>query len=71
MNEKWISIGLAVAAALTLSAPAHAYLDAGSGSMLLQAAISGFLGLVFVGRTFLSQLRRPKAQPVRQRTTDS
>jgi len=50
---------------LTLSGSAQAYLDGGTGSMLLQAAISGALGAVFLARGFLasipSKLRRRKA----------
>lgn len=41
---------------MTLTVPAQAYIDAGTGSMVMQAAVSGLLGLVFVARSAWSRL---------------
>lgn len=40
----------------TVSAPASAYIDSGTGSMFLQAAVSGVLGALFVFRGFWANL---------------
>ena len=55
---------LAVVMALTVSAPAAAYIDSGTGSLILQAALSGILGILFVARSFWANLiaRRPKSR---------
>ena len=47
---------LAVLMALTLTTPAAAYIDSGTGSLILQAALSGVLGGLFVARSFWSKL---------------
>jgi len=38
------------------SEPAHAYLDPGSGSMLLQIILGGIAGLVVAGKLFWHQI---------------
>jgi hypothetical protein len=52
----------------TLSAPALGYIDGGTGSMLLQAAVSGVLGALFVARSVFrawpARLRRRRASAV-------
>ena len=44
--------------------PAHAYLDPGVGSHLIQASLAGLLGALFMiksaFRTLLTRLRQPK-----------
>lgn len=47
---------LLVLLVLTWANPAGAYIDGGSGSLLLQAAISGVLGGLFVIRSFWANL---------------
>jgi len=53
------ALGLAIAATFlfTISAPALAYVDSGTGSLFVQAAISGMLGALFVIRTSWSSIR--------------
>ena len=41
---------------LTLACPSFGYIDGGTGSILLQAAISGFLGALFIARTAIREL---------------
>ena len=41
---------------LSVVQPAHAYIDAGTGSMLAQLAVGGFAGIVVVARIFLRRL---------------
>ncbi len=40
----------------TGSAPAHAYLDPGTGSMILQVLIGGIAGLALAGRFYWNRL---------------
>lgn len=44
----------------TLSSTASAYIDAGTGSLALQAILSGVLGAAFVFRSFWATLFRRK-----------
>lgn len=56
----------------TLSTPASAYIDSGTGSMFLQAAISGVLGALFVFRGFWANLASHlglKAKPADARSS--
>lgn len=50
-----------VAALLALPVLSFGYIDGGSGSMLLQAAVSGLLGLAFVARNVWATIRRPRS----------
>ena len=43
--------------AFSLSTPAHAYLDAGTGSMLLQLLLGGAAGLLVVGRLYWQRIK--------------
>jgi hypothetical protein len=52
MNRN-VFIPLAVASVLCVPGDAHAYLDPGTGSMVLQAIIAGVLGLVFTFKSYL------------------
>ena len=47
---------LAAIAFATSSAPAHAYLDPGTGSMILQVLIGGIAGLALAGRFYWHRL---------------
>ncbi len=41
---------------LFVAPDASAYIDPGSGALLLQAAISGFVGLVFIARRWIKRV---------------
>ena len=47
---------LAAAFVFTACTPAYGYIDGGTGSMLLQVAVSGVLGALFVARSVLSSI---------------
>ena len=61
---------LAVLATFTLTLPASAYIDSGSGSLILQAVLSGVLGGLFVAKSFWANLmaRRPKSGSLKNKT---
>lgn len=42
---------------LTFSRPAHAYLDPGTGSYILQLILAGLLGAAFAVKLFWKQIR--------------
>ncbi len=42
---------------LGITAPAHAYIDAGSGSYMLQMAMGGILALAFTMKMYWQRLR--------------
>ena len=51
-------------------APAYAYLDPGTGSVLLQVLLGGAAGLAMAGRIYWDKIKRllgirPKSEPVR------
>jgi hypothetical protein len=50
---------LALAAAMTVAmiAPAHAYLDPGTGSIVLQAIIGGVAASMFILRSYFHRLK--------------
>ncbi|HEX5780105.1 MAG TPA: hypothetical protein VFY21_14785 [Xanthobacteraceae bacterium] len=50
---------LALAAAMTVAmiAPAHAYLDPGTGSIVLQAIIGGVAASLFIFRSYFDRLK--------------
>jgi hypothetical protein len=55
------SIALCVAVFLFVSyanGTVHAYLDPGTGSMLIQSALALFVGAVTLGRVYWSRLKR-------------
>lgn len=45
------------AAAAGLASPAHAYLDAGTGSLILQMLLGGFAGVAVVAKLYWARLR--------------
>lgn len=67
---------LATLTFLTFSGSAFGYIDGGTGSMLLQAGISGVLGALFLARGFLASLparfrrKSPTPVPIRVQTRD-
>lgn len=56
-NPRTTSLILACLLISTLAGSAHGYIDGGTGSMLLQAALAGLLGAAFVCKSFWSSLR--------------
>lgn len=55
-RSRLFGLVLATLFTMTISTPASAYIDSGTGSMFLQAAISGILGAMFVFRSFWANL---------------
>lgn len=58
--SRFSSLLLACATFLSISGSAAAYIDAGTGSLALQALISGLLGAVFVLRSFVGNYFKGK-----------
>jgi hypothetical protein len=58
-NYAWnASLGtLAFLFALELSTPAHAYLDPGTGSMILQLVLGGVAGALVIGKLYWEKLK--------------
>jgi hydrogenase-4 membrane subunit HyfE len=61
----WIAI-LALGILAASEAPAHAYIDPGTGSYLLQLAIGSILGGLFVVKMYWKRL----TAPLRRKKTD-
>lgn len=57
MQSKTVISLAGAAAMLTLSAPAHAYLDPATGSIILQAAIGAVAGATLFFRTSLYRIK--------------
>ena len=57
MQSKTMISLAGVAAMLSLSAPAHAYLDPATGSIILQAAIGAVAGATLFFRTSLYRIK--------------
>lgn len=45
-------------AALAIPAPAYAYLDPGTGSMLLQLLLGGIAGLLAIGKMYWLEIKK-------------
>jgi uncharacterized membrane-anchored protein len=56
---KWMSKYFALVAAMSVAmiAPAHAYLDPGTGSIILQAIIGGVAASLFILRSYFYRLK--------------
>ena len=66
-SNRYFPLFLAVLFGLTLSSSAFGYIDGGTGSLLLQATISGLLGAIFVFRSFFKSLpARFRRAPVKE-----
>jgi hypothetical protein len=55
--KKYFSILLLTLYFSTLTSYAHAYLDPGTGSMIVQIVIAGTVGALFTLKTFWSQIK--------------
>ena len=66
MNHRHLSLAALGAVYVSLSSPAMAYLDAATGSMILQALIGGVATAAVFGRSYLAKVKtffvgKPKA----------
>jgi hypothetical protein len=52
----WLAPALCLLALVSVSAPAHAYIDPAAGSLLLQAVIAGVAGLLLTLKLFWRRL---------------
>lgn len=58
MQRNDLAVALTVfAAAASAATPARAYLDAGTGSLILQVLLGGFAGVAVVARLYWARLR--------------
>ena len=55
--DRYIPVVSVFCASLLWSAPAHAYLDPGTGSMFLQLLLGGLAGAAVVGRMYWSRFK--------------
>lgn len=58
------SIIIAIAGVATLATPAHAYIDAGSGSYLVQVLIAGSLGALYSVKGYIGALISKKKRTI-------
>jgi hypothetical protein len=68
-------VQLLIAAAIFLAAtslawPAHAYLDAGVGSMIVQLLLGGTAGLLVVGKLYWTRIKRVFVRRSADKPTD-
>lgn len=56
-NSRALGLALALVFVFSLSAESHAYIDSGTGSLFIQAAVSGLLGALFVLRSGWSGIK--------------
>jgi hypothetical protein len=57
MNGKTVVSLIGTLAMLAVAAPAHAYLDPSTGSIILQATIGAIAGATLFARTFLYRIK--------------
>lgn len=57
MNGKTVISLIGGIAMLSVAAPAHAYLDPSTGSIILQATIGAIAGATLFARTFLYRIK--------------
>ena len=71
-----VPFALVFLSVLDIDAPAHAYLDPGTGSMLLQLLLGGVAGVLVVGKLYWHQAkaffgRGPAPSPNQDNAADS
>ena len=66
MNGPWLDRFVMVAAAFAIAEPAYAYVDPGSGSLLLQLMIAGGIGLALKFRRLVKAVIERSAGSVRK-----
>ena len=57
MNIKFALFGLVFALAFDLAQPAYAYLDPGTGSMILQLLLGGIAGFLVIGKLYWQRIK--------------
>lgn len=57
MNGKTVISLIGTTAMLAVAAPAHAYLDPSTGSIILQATIGAIAGATLFARTFIYRIK--------------
>ena len=55
--NRFLSVGLVCLSLITISRSANAYIDAGSGSYLLQVLFAGLLGGIYFAKTAILNLK--------------
>ncbi len=53
----WISMTLSAVFLMEAPTPAHAYLDPGTGSMMLQVLLGGIAGGLVIGRLYWQKIK--------------
>ncbi len=69
--------GLVLLSAISFASPAHAYLDPGTGSMLVQMLLGGLAGVLVIGKlywhrvkAFFGRGRAPSPNPSQDTSAD-
>ena len=57
LNTKTMLFGLVFALAFDLAQPAYAYLDPGTGSILLQLLLGGVAGFLVIGKLYWQRIK--------------
>ncbi len=55
--DRFVSLGLACASLMAISRSANAYIDAGSGSYLLQVLLAGLLAGAYVAKSAILNMK--------------
>ena len=55
--RKFVCLLVLILSLATLSRPAHAYLDPGTGAIILQVLLGGFAGALVIGRLYWQRIR--------------
>ena len=73
MKSRWIP-GVLLGVTAIWSPPAYAYLDPGTGSILLQVILGGIAGAMVAGKLYWSKIKRfigwDKSEEASQRTDE-
>ncbi len=57
MTKHAMTTSVAMALLLTASSPAYAYLDAGTGSIMIQAIFGSIAGAMLFGRAYIAKVK--------------
>ena len=55
--RKFVCLLVLILSLATLSRPAHAYLDPGTGAIILQVLLGGFAGALIIGRLYWQRIK--------------
>ncbi len=56
-STKWLIAGLIFFSAIGIASPAYAYLDPGTGSMLVQMLLGGVAGALVIGKLYWHRIK--------------